>query len=113
MKVAELCRRRGISDATPYKWKAKYGGMEVSDAKKLEALEAWNAKLKKLVADLRLDKVALQDPALKKTGNACCSKRSRGTGTKASRFFRAAGVCGCGAASVTRATRMTKHRMNA
>jgi len=61
VKVAELCRRHGISDATLYKWKAKYGGMEVSDAKKLKALESENAKLKKLVADLSLDKVALQD----------------------------------------------------
>lgn len=60
-KVAELCRRHGISDATLYKWKAKYGGMEVSDAKKLKALEGENAKLKKLVADLSLDKLALQD----------------------------------------------------
>ena len=60
-KVAELCRRHGISDATLYKWKAKFGGMEVSDAKKLKALESENAKLKKLVADLSLDKLALQD----------------------------------------------------
>lgn len=60
-KVAELCRKHGISDATLYKWKAKFGGMEVSDAKKLRALEGENAKLKKLVADLSLDKLALQD----------------------------------------------------
>jgi putative transposase len=59
--VGELCRRHGISGATLYKWKAKYGGMEVSDAKKLKALESENTKLKKLVADLSLDKVALQD----------------------------------------------------
>ncbi len=60
-KTAALCRKHGISDATFYNWKAKYGGMEVSDAKKLRALESENAKLKKLVADLSLDKVALQD----------------------------------------------------
>lgn len=60
-KVADICRKHGVSDATLYKWKAKYGGMEVSDAKKLKALESENAKLKKLVADLSLDKVALQD----------------------------------------------------
>ena len=47
--VGELCRQHGISSATLYKWKAKYGGMEVSDAKKLKALESENAKLKKLV----------------------------------------------------------------
>lgn len=61
VKVAEICRRHGVSDATLYKWKAKFGGMEVSEAKKLKALEAENAKLKKLVADLSLDKLALQD----------------------------------------------------
>jgi len=60
-KVADICRKHGVSDATLYKWKAKYGGMEVSDAKKLKALESENAKLKKLVADLSLDKVVLQD----------------------------------------------------
>lgn len=60
-KTADLCRKHGISDATFYNWKAKFGGMEVSDAKKLRALESENAKLKKLVADLSLDKVALQD----------------------------------------------------
>ena len=60
-KVAELCRKHGVSDATLYKWKAKFGGMEVSDAKKLRTLEAENAKLKKLLADTMLDKLALQD----------------------------------------------------
>ena len=60
-KVAEICRKHGVSDATLYKWKAKYGGMEVSDAKKLKTLESENAKLKRLVADLSLDKVVLQD----------------------------------------------------
>lgn len=60
-KVADICRKHGVSDATLYKWKAKYGGMEVSDAKRLKALESENAKLKKLVADLSLDKVVLQD----------------------------------------------------
>ena len=60
-KTADLCRKHGISEATFYKWKAKFGGMDVSDAKRLKQLEAENAKLKKLVADLSLDKVALQD----------------------------------------------------
>jgi len=59
--VGELCRRHGISQTTLYKWKAKFGGMEVSDAKKLKALAAENAKLKKLVADLSLDKLMLQE----------------------------------------------------
>ncbi len=60
MKVMDLCRKHGISDATYYNWKAKYGGMTVSDAKKLKALEDENRKLKRLVADLSLDKQALQ-----------------------------------------------------
>ena len=49
-KTADICRRHGISDATFYKWKAKYGGMEVSEAKRLKALEDENARLKKLLA---------------------------------------------------------------
>ena len=60
-KAGELCRRHGISQTTLYKWKAKYGGMEASDAKKLKTLESENANLKRLVADLSLDKVVLQD----------------------------------------------------
>ena len=59
--VGELCRRNGISQTTLYKWKAKFGGMEVSDARKLKMLEMENAKLKKLVADLSLDKLMLQE----------------------------------------------------
>jgi len=60
-KTAEVCRRHGISDATFYKWKAKYGGMEVSDAKRLKALEDENRRLKKLLADSMLDNAALKD----------------------------------------------------
>src|SRR5207244_13006203 len=54
-KTAEVCRRHGISSATFYKWKAKYGGLEVSDARRLRALEDENAKLKKLLAEAMLD----------------------------------------------------------
>jgi putative transposase len=57
----EPCRKHGISDATFYKWRSRYGGMEVSDARRPKALEAENAKLKKIVADLSLDKEMLQD----------------------------------------------------
>jgi putative transposase len=57
----ELCRRHGISDATFYKWKAKYGGMEVSDAKRLKGLEDENRRLKKLLAEAMLDNAALKD----------------------------------------------------
>ena len=60
-KTAEVCRRHGISDATFYKWKAKYGGMEVSDARRLRALEDENRRLKKLLAESLLDNAALKD----------------------------------------------------
>ena len=55
MTAAELCRRHGISDATFYKWRSKYGGMEVSETKRLKALEDENRKLKKLLAEQMLD----------------------------------------------------------
>jgi putative transposase len=64
--TAEVCRKHGISSATFYKWKAKYGGLEVSDARRLKALEAENAKLKKLLAEAMLDNVMLKDIAAKK-----------------------------------------------
>ena len=60
-KTADVCRRHGISSATFYAWKAKYGGMEPSDAKRLKALEGENAKLKRLYADAMLDNAALKD----------------------------------------------------
>ena len=59
--VAQICREHNVSSATFYKWKAKYGGMDVSEAKRLRQLEEENAKLKRLVADLSLDNVALKD----------------------------------------------------
>ena len=59
--TADLCRKHGISSATFYKWKAKYGGMDVSEARKLKALEDENARLKKLLADAMLDNSALKD----------------------------------------------------
>ena len=64
--TAEVCRKHGISSATLYKWKAKYGGLEVSDARRLKALEAENAKLQKLLAEAMLDNVMLKDIAAKK-----------------------------------------------
>ena len=60
-KTAEVCRKHGISGATFYAWKAKFGGMDVSEAKRLRALEEENAKLKRLLADTMLDNVALKD----------------------------------------------------
>ena len=65
-KTADVCRKHGISDATFYKYKAKYGGMDVSDARKLKALEDENAKLKKLLAEAMLDNAILKDVASKK-----------------------------------------------
>jgi len=66
LKTGEICRKHGISDATYYKWKAKYSGLEVSDLRKMKALEAENSKLKQIVADLSLDNRALKDVLSKK-----------------------------------------------
>lgn len=65
-KAADLCRKHGISEATFYNWKAKYGGMDVSEAKRLKALEEENAKLKKLLAEQMLDVAALRELLSKK-----------------------------------------------
>lgn len=67
VKRADLCRKHGLSEATFCKYKAKYEGMTVSDAKKLKALEDENAKLKRLLADAMLDNAALKDLATKTT----------------------------------------------
>ena len=66
VKTDEVCRKHGISSATFYKWKAKYGGMDVSDARRLRALEDENSKLKKLLAETMLDNAILKDIAAKK-----------------------------------------------
>tara|TARA_R110000868_G_scaffold290850_1_gene551044 strand:- start:219 stop:485 length:267 start_codon:yes stop_codon:yes gene_type:complete len=65
-RTADVCRRHGISEATFYKWKSKYGGLEVSDAKRLKALETENARLKKLLAEAMLDNAMLKDINSKK-----------------------------------------------
>ena len=65
-KTGELARRHGVSEATIYNWKAKYGGLEVSEAKRLRSLEDENAKLKRLLADSMLDNAALKDLLTKK-----------------------------------------------
>ena len=62
----ELCRQHGISNGTFYKWKSKYGGMDVSDAKKLRAFEIENSRLKRMIADLLLDNQILKDVNSKK-----------------------------------------------
>ena len=66
LKTADVCRKHGISAATFYKWKAKFGGMTVSDAKRLKALEDENAKLKKLLAEAMLDNAMLKEITAKK-----------------------------------------------
>ncbi len=65
-KTADVCRKHGISSATFYKFKAKYGGMDVSDARRLKTLEDENARLKKLLAEQTLDNAILKDVAAKK-----------------------------------------------
>ena len=65
-KTADLCRKHGISEATFYNWKSKFGGMDVSEAKRLKALETENSKLKRLLADAMLDNAALKDLLSKK-----------------------------------------------
>jgi putative transposase len=66
VSLAEVCRKHSVSTASYYKWKAKFGGMEVSEAQRLRSLEAENAKLKRLVADQALDILVLKDVVSKK-----------------------------------------------
>ena len=70
MAVAEVCRKHGISQPTFYGWKAKFGGMSVSDAKRLKHLEEENAKLKKLLAEAMLDNAVLKDIAARNVWSA-------------------------------------------
>ena len=75
-KAADLARKHGISEATLYNWKAKYGGMDVSDSKRLRALEEENAKLKRLLADQMLEASALRE-LLSKNGRS--RRQARGS----------------------------------
>lgn len=65
-RTADVCRKHGVSGATFYKWKARYGGLDVSDARRLKSLEDENAKLKKLLAEAMLDNAMLKDINSKK-----------------------------------------------
>ena len=65
-KTGDVCRKHGVSSATFYKWKSRYGGLDVSDARRLKALEEENAKLKKLLAEVMLDNAMLKDINSKK-----------------------------------------------
>ena len=66
IKVGDICRQHGISEATYYKWKSKYGGMEASDLKRVKELEAENARLKRMYAELALENTAMKDLIAKK-----------------------------------------------
>jgi putative transposase len=72
-----VCRKHGISSATFYAWKAKFGGMDVSEAKRLKSLQEENAKLKRLLADAMLDNVALKDLLSKNVWSAPSVQGSR------------------------------------
>jgi putative transposase len=76
VSVAELCRKYGMSDASFYKWKARYGGLEVSEARRLKSLEDENMRLKRLLADAMLDNAALKE-LLGKNGDARRTPRGR------------------------------------
>ncbi len=95
MKTADVCRKHGISEATFYKYKAKFGGMEVSDARRLRALEDENATLKKLLAEQMLDNAILKDIA-SKNGNARCQAERCGSRVRSARCQSASGVQGSG-----------------
>ena len=92
-KVADLCRKHGMSDATLYSWKSKYGGMDISEVKRLRGLEDENSKLKRLLADAMLDNAALKD-LLGKNGSARCEARGGRASSDGVRDERAAGVHG-------------------
>ncbi len=85
VRTADACRKHGISSATFYKWKAKYGGLEVSDARRLSALEDENRRLKKLLAEAMLDNAMLKDVATKKWCRPLRDGRPRRTFARALR----------------------------
>jgi hypothetical protein len=90
--VTDLCRRRGMSGGTYYAWKTKFGGLEVSDAKRLRALEEENARLKRLLADTMLDNAGLMD-LLSKNGDVPRKAGSCRASPDDAGDERAAGVC--------------------
>jgi len=90
-KTADVCRRHGISSATFYKYKSKYGGMEPSDAKRLRALEDENGKLKKVLAEQILDNAMLRDINAK-NGDACWEAANGGSFVQDTRCEPTAGV---------------------
>jgi putative transposase len=91
MKTADLCRKHGISEASFYNWKVKYGGLEVSEGKRLRGLESENARLKKLLANAVLDNAALKDFLVKNDDTRCQARGCRSP-AYCVRYERAAGV---------------------
>ena len=91
LSAAELCRKYGVSDATFYKWRSKYGGMEVSEAKRLKSLEEENAKLKKLLAESMMDVSTLRE-MLGKTSDAWLKEDCRELGNRNQGIFATAGL---------------------
>jgi putative transposase len=91
VKTADLCRKHGVSQATFFKWKSKFGGMDISDARKLKALEDENRRLKKLLAETMLDVTMLKD-LNSKNGNARCEAAGCGSFVCVLRGEPAAGV---------------------
>jgi putative transposase len=90
-KTADVCRKHGVSEATFYKWKAKFGGLDVSEARRLRQLEDENTRLKKLLADAMLDNAVLKDIA-SKNGDARGQAGRCGRCARGARHQRAAGV---------------------
>jgi putative transposase len=88
LSAADLCRKHGISDATFYNWRSRFGGMEVSEAKRLRALEEENGKLKRLLADAMLDVSTLRE-MLGKTSDARFEERCRELGDEREGLFAA------------------------
>jgi putative transposase len=93
VSTAEVCRKHGVSSATFYKWKSKFGGLEVSEAKRLRALEDENGRLKRMLADAMLDNAALKD-LLEKSGDAGRATGGGGVSAPGLRDERAAGLPG-------------------
>ena len=89
--IAEICRRLGVSQQTFYRWKKKFGAMGLTEIRRLKQLEEENSKLKRLVADLSLDKAILQD-VLRKKSEACPAKRAGRARAGGIRDFAAASV---------------------
>ena len=96
MKVKDICRKYGISDATYYNWKAKYGGMGVSELKRMKELEAENARLKRMYADLALENRAMKD-LIEKSSDAARETRGGGVSGGPARIVDWAELLLCGA----------------